>query len=151
VASVSLGEIIRYVIRIDPADLVPSLWRTHPLGFPPDQMIARGIEDLQVEYIQASTACTAATPCPPGTPGAPLVSLTVPPPNPNIDYNTIITQVQVTLSARSNVQGLQGQTGPAGQKQWLRGSLTSVGTPRAALAALNKQQPLPAGTPPLWQ
>jgi hypothetical protein len=150
VLGVGLGDIVRYDVRVDPADNVPSLWRSHPLLGDPakDVLVARGIEDLQVEYIQANMpgVCDAANPCA----NAPLVSLTMPPPNPNTDYNTIITQVQVTLSARSNVQGLQGQTKVGGQA-WLRGSLTSVGSPRAALYALNMQQPLPPGTPPLWQ
>jgi prepilin-type N-terminal cleavage/methylation domain-containing protein len=148
VSAVSLGEVIRYDIRIDPADNVPSLWRSHPLGGPADVMIARGVEDLQVEYIQMNNPlCTAASPCA----NAPLVNLTLPPPNPNTDYNTIITQVQVTLSARSNVQGLQGQMKDATGKAYLRGSLTSTGSPRAALYAINRQQPLPPGTAPLWQ
>jgi prepilin-type N-terminal cleavage/methylation domain-containing protein len=149
VSAVSLGDIIRYDIRIDPTDNVPSLWRSHPLGGPADVMVARGVEDLQVEYVQANMpgVCDAANPCGP----APLVSLTLPPPSPNTDYNTIITQVQVTLAARSNVRGLQGEMADAAGRRFLRGSLTSTGSPRAALYAINRQQPLPPGAAPIWQ
>jgi hypothetical protein len=45
--------------------------------------------------------------------------------------------VRVTLSARSSLVGIQGQTSAATGPTAFRGQLVSTGTPRAALLVLN--------------
>jgi prepilin-type N-terminal cleavage/methylation domain-containing protein len=141
------AQVFRYEIAADPADGVPCLWRS-TLGSvnganqtvhapdPPFQMVARGIEDLQVEYLNGqglgwqpspgAVACAAA-PC----------SVA--------EYNTIVRQVRVTLSARTIATKLAGES-KSDQGQALRGQLTSVITPRAALTGLKGASPTP-----LWQ
>lgn len=134
VTQVSFGAVVHYRIRPDPVDGIPSLWRqsTASLGAG-YQIVARGIDDLQVQYVQAAAACTEAAPCD----GAPAVSQAAAPLA--ADYGTLITQARVTLSARSTLRGqLQGQTTIAGVSA-LRGQITSTGSPRAALFALTQQ------------
>jgi len=142
-AGVTLAEQVRYRIRPG-ADGVPNLERRTTAAFGAGfQVVARGIEDLQVQYVQVNSGCTIAAPCA----SAPLVTLTQNPP-PDPDYNLLITQVTVTLSSRSALQRIQGQTQAPTGPNALRGSLTSTGTPRAALFALT-QEPVdvPMGIP----
>jgi len=161
------ARIARYKIAPNPLDLgdptTPCLWRSTTgrfgntgavvaepgeggfTGASPStwQIIARGIEDLQVEYMDGnnvwSNTPTIATQClnpvnaPPGDPAnggctdlAPTVG------NP---YTPVIRQVRVTLSARSIAPGLAGQT-ITGGGETRRGQLVSVIAPRAAMAAL---------------
>jgi prepilin-type N-terminal cleavage/methylation domain-containing protein len=132
VTQIGMGQLLRYRIR-NGADAVPNLERSVNSGA--FQVVARGIENLQVQYVQANTACTPAAPCD----GAPAVV-------PN-NYNTIITQARVTLTARSSYRGrLQGETTSLAGETSLRGSLVSTATPRAALFVLNQQTPNP-----IWQ
>jgi prepilin-type N-terminal cleavage/methylation domain-containing protein len=157
VQEIGFAQVVRYRIRVDTSDceIAPNAagtpvqvctpvlersatdsWAT---GF---QTVARGIEDLQVRYTQASGAVVD---------GAPQV---VP-----LDYSTLVTQVQVTLSSRSVAYRIEGLTAPApaaaaaGVPNAIRGSLTSVGTPRHALAVVANQSavPSPAPSAPLWQ
>jgi len=106
-------------------------------------VIARGIEDMQIQYRQADGTLTSAAP------GAPAVVASA--------YNTLTTEVIVTLSARSMLRGrIQGQMDDASGGTALRGSLTSSGAPRSALVALTAQampSPSPGASPtyPLWQ
>jgi hypothetical protein len=96
--------------------------------------LARGIEDLQVEYMDGlgnwNNSAPAAVPCPP--PGAGCADVNA--------YNAIVRQVRVTLSARVVAQNLQGQqtagagTGVAPDR--IRGQLVSVIQPRAAHTTL---------------
>jgi hypothetical protein len=155
-ASVTLAEQVRYRIRIDPADpnRVPNLERRTTAAWASGfQVVARGIEDLQVQYAQMSNqpdgGCTVAAPCNnapvvfyDGEPGPPPVP---PPPGGNSDFNSIITQVTVTLRSRSTLTRAQGQITDAQGNAFLRGSLTSTGTPRAALGALTTQTPVDPG------
>ncbi len=135
---VSFSQIVRYRIRNDNAG-VPELQRFDSAdlscaAFPCYQTVARGIEDLQVQYTQASGAVTT------GSPGAPQVIAN--------NWGSLITQVQVTLSSRSEARNVQGATADAIGNR-MRGSLTWVGTPRSTLIAL-AQQPSPAPSP-LWR
>jgi prepilin-type N-terminal cleavage/methylation domain-containing protein len=130
------GETVRYRIRYDSAG-VPNLERFSSAlasnflgGRPVFQVIARGIDDLQVQY---TAACSPPTfPCV-TTNNAPVVDRWTP------DYSTLIQSVTVTLSARSEVQNVTGLTksAAAGQPNALRGSLTSTGSPRATLTMLS--------------
>jgi prepilin-type N-terminal cleavage/methylation domain-containing protein len=140
VAEVSYAQVVRYRIRNN--GTVPELQRYDSAnagaGF---QAVARGIEDLQVQYTQADGTVT-----PTGIiPGAPPVI--------RGSYNTLVTQVQVTLSSRSEARNIQGATSDAGLGNYIRGSLTWVGSPRAALAGLTTQPPVivsPSPSPTPW-
>jgi prepilin-type N-terminal cleavage/methylation domain-containing protein len=139
VAEVSYAQVVRYRIRNN--GTVPELQRYDSAnagaGF---QAVARGIEDLQVQYSQADGTVT-----PTGLiPGAPVVTRGA--------YNTIVTQVQVTLSSRSEARNIQGATTDA-IGNYIRGSLTWVGSPRAALAGVTTQPPVvtsPSPSPTPW-
>ena len=148
VQSVLLGQIVRYRIR-NGSDGVPNLERfasstsadLGATGIPQFQVIARGIDDLQVQYTNASAAVTD---------NAPIV-LTPTTVAAWTGANSPITRVQVTLSARSEARNVAGArtvtSGPAA----LRGQLTSSGTPRSALATLGGPlAPRASGSPPPW-
>jgi len=130
-------QVVRYEIRVD-ADGVPNLWRS-PSGDIAAmgggnacgagsgigdgwQLVAKGIEDMQVRYTMAGGA------------EADIPATVV-----EGNYSTLVKEVRVTLIARSEAANLQGETtgtNPGGPK--VRGSMTSVSTPRAALFVLSK-------------
>jgi prepilin-type N-terminal cleavage/methylation domain-containing protein len=135
------GQVIRYRIAAspDPQDQSPVLWRSatglyntsgvvqpepgEP-GFPgagsPWQLVARGIEDLQVEYM-----------------GGDGLWHNLPPVAATNDWNGLVRQVRITLSARVTAANLQGQTIAAGTgPNAIRGELTTVVSPRAAFREL---------------
>jgi type II secretory pathway pseudopilin PulG len=119
---VSFTELVRYRIRNDAAG-VPELQRFNTGNFAAGfQTVARGIEDMQVQYTQASGFVTA------GTPGAPAVTANV--------WGSLITQVQVTLSSRSEARNVSGMSNDANLGTRLRGSLTWTGSPRSSLVHL---------------
>jgi prepilin-type N-terminal cleavage/methylation domain-containing protein len=138
-AAISFTEIIRYRIRNDTSG-VPMLERGSstdlsclPGGtLPCYQTVARGVEDLQVRYTNATGAVSD---------GAPLVVAN--------NWGSLVTQVQVTLSSRSEAQNIQGSTADANLGNRMRGRLTWAGSPRSTLIAL-AQQPSPAPSP-LWR
>jgi len=137
--TISFTQIIRYRIRND-ASGVPMLERATsqdvsclPGGaLPCYQTVARGIEDLQVQYTNATGGVSDS---------APLVVAN--------NWGSLVTQVQVTLSSRSEAQNIQGATTDANLGNRMRGGLTWVGSPRSTLIAL-AQQPSPAPSP-LWR
>ena len=134
------GRIVRYRIApsVDPQDTSPSLWRSESgrystagavvsepseAGFTPAnspwQLVARGIEDLQVEY--QTTGAWANQP-PVATQG---------------DWTSLVRRVRVTLSARATAPNLQGAaTGGGGAPTAVRGQLSTVITPRTAFQEL---------------
>ena len=149
ITQIGLGEVAHYRILAGP-DGVPNLERSANGGA--FQVVARGIEDLQVLYVQANAGCTVAAPCP----DAPVVTWTaLIPPGAAADFDTLITQVRVMLSALSPLRGIQGETtsasGPVALRTALRGQLVSTGTPRAALFALNQQPGPVTATAPVWR
>jgi hypothetical protein len=145
----SMINIYRYEIANDPADGVPCLWRSGTGGMEPGvggyfpapdprglwQMVARGIEDLQVQYRRTGAGWG-------DTPGVPAP----------MDYNTIVREIRVTLSARSAAANLTGQTTAAnaaigaGAVNAVRGSITSTMAPRATLHYISQASPNPT-----WQ
>jgi type II secretory pathway pseudopilin PulG len=136
-AEISFTQIVRYRIRNDSAG-VPELQRFDSGAFAAGfQTVARGIEDLQVRYTQANGTVTPDA----GNTGAPLVVAN--------NWGSLVTQVQVTLSSRSEAQNIQGVTTDTNLGNKIRGRLTWVGSPRSALIAL-AQQPSPAPSP-LWR
>ena len=145
-------EVVRYAIAPDPADAsVPSLWRSGTGRFdgsgnvvtsPPGgnwQLVARGIEDLQVRYrngagwsdVPGDVACAGACTSP---------TLT--------DLDTIVREVQITVWSRAAAPNVAGQTTAAAGPRALRGQLMTTVSPRAALQARNL---IPAGgSTPEW-
>jgi prepilin-type N-terminal cleavage/methylation domain-containing protein len=135
------AQIVRYRIAAspDPQDQSPVLWRSATglygtdglakpepgeSGFPgsgsPWQLVARGIEDLQVEYMGGDAAWH-----------------NLPPVAQVSDWSRLVRQVRVTLSARVTAANLQGESRAAGTgPNAIRGELTTVITPRAAFHAL---------------
>ena len=142
-------QIVRYQIVVD-ANNIPSLWRsttggldlTAGGGAPPFvdpgaggdwQLIATGIEDLQVYYRNGDGAWQ-------DDPGVVTLNL----------YNTIVREAKVTLGARTTgQQQLQGESQSVAGIAAIRGQLTSVTSPRAALSALSVGPPV--GDPQRWE
>lgn len=136
-------QLVRYEIANAAGDLAPSLWRSDtggrdatgtlqaaPAATGNWQLIARGIEDMQVDYM-VNGAWVA-------TPAAVAVNAPA----------TVTTQVRVALSARSEAPNIQGAINPqAGTSAArLRGRLVSVAVPRSALVGMSS--PAPGGN---WQ
>ena len=162
-------QIVRYEIYVDPTDNnTPSLYRSNTGGWGGAsgsvpvysaapaaaghwEVVARGIEDMQVQYQNGAGTWT-------DDPGA--VACAAPCTAPTAaDYNTIIRQVKITLSSRSTAQNIQGMT-TGGLPTAMRGQLTTVLTPRAATQALQTwpdpgnhgATPPPAATYfPMWR
>jgi hypothetical protein len=146
------AKVVRYMIApgLDAIDRTPALWRSETgrytsagapsplpvIGSDNWQIIARGIEDLQVEYLNGGDT---------GFNGLWANNPGVIPPcgagcTPD-DYERVIRRVRVTLSARAQAPNLQGQTAPAdgAGPNAVRGQLVSVITPRAAVLGLQSQ------------
>jgi len=141
ISTIGPARVIRYVVAPDPTDPIdptaPCLWRSETGGgvagdgyvavtAPPSaawQMVARGIEDLQVTYMDG------------GGVYSPTVTAVVPG-----GFATLTSKVMVIVSARSLAPNLQGMTLPpanAGAPGLSQGAVRSrlVGevSPRAAL------------------
>jgi prepilin-type N-terminal cleavage/methylation domain-containing protein len=133
------ARVVRYRVGpgLDPADpAMPALWRSETgrydvtgtaapepgdASFPgansPWEVVARGIEDLQIEYLDG--------------PGAgvwrnqPQIVTTG-------GWDTVVRQVRITLSARASAANLAGQTtAGGGAPAAVRGQLSTTVTPRA--------------------
>jgi hypothetical protein len=146
----------------DGVTLMPCLWRSTtgrfdlagnnvgpapgaPAGNGVWQIVARGIDDLQVRYRNGANIDPAALPF--DDPGAVCL-----PPNNGCNnaagWATLVRRVEVTLSARVVARDLAGEMSVgAGVPAAVRGQLTGVFTPRAVLATLST---LPSPNP-LWQ
>jgi type II secretory pathway pseudopilin PulG len=141
-------RVVRYMIAPDLMDTSPTLWRSETgryttqgaasaapaIGATNWQVIARGIEDLQVEYLNGGNLWS-------NNPGivAPCAAFPCTAP----EYNTVVRRVRVTLSARALAPLLQGETTPAGGSgpNAVRGQLVSVVSPRAAMVGLQSAAP----------
>lgn len=145
VTRVVFGNQVRYRIRNDPADGVPVLQRSSTEDPNTFQTLARGIEELQVQYTQVADPDT-------WLDDAPLVSAPDDtPPVPDTNYGTLINQVRVTLTSRSEARNIQGAMNNAGGTDpRLRGSLTSTSAPRAALMHVVRARPSPMPSPGTW-
>ena len=136
------AHVVRYRVAAsgDPSDAAPALWRSQSgryardgsgavpepgeTGFPaagsPWEMVARGIEDLQIEYMGGDDVWRNQAP----------ISVAN-------DWTSLVRQVRITLSARALAENLQGQTTAGGAApNAVRGQLTSVVAPRAAFNEL---------------
>ncbi len=122
------AEMVRYRVRTDAAG-VPNLerWSSGSSasfgagGAPIFQVIARGIDDLQVEYFDANGA---------RWDDAPQVDQGA------LNYGSLIQRVRVTLSSRSESVNVAGASRVDAGPVALRGRLIATGTPRAALDTL---------------
>jgi prepilin-type N-terminal cleavage/methylation domain-containing protein len=133
------ARVVRYMIApgTDPQDPAPALWRSEtglytgagaPAPAPgtlgsPWEVVARGIEDLQLEYRA----------------GAPDLGAwsNQPPVSAATDWNTLVREVRITLSARATAVNVAGQTDAGGgAPQAVRGQLVTVVAPRAAFGEL---------------
>ena len=136
------GRIVRYRIApgLDPAEpTLPALWRSETgrysvsgavvpepgeASFPgagsPWEVVARGIEDLQIEYM----------------PGDGLWH-NQPPLSTTDNWSSLVRQVRITLSARASAANLAGQTtAGGGAPVAVRGQLSTTVTPRSAFNEL---------------
>jgi prepilin-type N-terminal cleavage/methylation domain-containing protein len=125
-------NVVRYRIQVEP-DGTPNLWRSEYGGVDYNgqsswQMVARGIEDLQVTYRNA-----AGWQDQPGSVACAVMPCTAPT---QADYDKIIRQVRVVVGARAMGANLQGQTTSVAGGRAIRGQLQEEITPRAALIAL---------------
>jgi len=142
-------EVVTYLIARDPNEpAVPCLWRSRTGRFdttgavsatPPGanwEMVARGIEDLQVRYWVGGAVSGAGVGAWQGNPGAVFCAAPCNPPA-VADFNRIVRQVEITLSARSTAVGIKGMTNAAGGAgSAVRGRSIAVIAPRASLQAL---------------
>jgi prepilin-type N-terminal cleavage/methylation domain-containing protein len=131
------ARVVRYQIApsTDPQDPAPALWRSETglytsagdaapapgAAGSPWEIVARGIEDLQLEYSS-------------GVPAA--VWTNRPPPSAANDWSTLVREVRISLSARTSAANLQGETRAAGAPDAVRGQLVTVVAPRGAFAEL---------------
>lgn len=140
----SFANLVRYRIRLEPVTNVPMLerWSSDapgaivgglPQGF---QTLARGIENLQVQYLLVG-----------GDPNNPADWFDNAPVVVSPNYPTLITQVRVLLAARSEAQNIAGATTSASGPDAIRGSLMSSASPRATLMNIS----LDPGGVPLWR
>jgi prepilin-type N-terminal cleavage/methylation domain-containing protein len=131
------AQVVRYRIApsTDPQDSAPALWRSEsglytstggaagaPGAGAPWELVARGIEDLQLEYSY----------------GVPATWHNQPPVSTTGDWNSLVREVRISLSARVTAANLQGQTRAAGggAPDAVRGQLSSTVAPRAAFHEL---------------
>jgi len=141
------ARVARYMIAPsgDPRDTGPALWRSASgrfaagggttldpgsAGFTqagsPWELVARGIEDLQIEY-QSGADATVWTNRPP------LVVANT--------WNSLVRQVRITISARAQGANMQGATRAGGTgPDAVRGQLTTVVVPRAAFNELQMEK-----------
>jgi prepilin-type N-terminal cleavage/methylation domain-containing protein len=145
IVGLSFANVVRYRIRPD-ADGVPMLERwssdaqdAFQAGAPAEaafQVLARGIEDLQVQYLRVNGN--------PDVPGDWFDSApAVPAPPAAPDWTTLITQVRVRLAARSEARNIAGSTTSATGGDAIRGALVSSASPRATLHNLTMASPNP--------
>ncbi len=134
------ARIVRYRVSpsLDPTDPGPALWRTESGHYFPNggvapepgtplfaaatspwQMVARGIEDMQIEYLDGTGVWANSPPL--SVPGS---------------WDSIVRRVRISLSARASAANLQGATTVAGGPDAVRGQLATVITPRAAFQEL---------------
>ena len=129
---VLVGSVIRYRINID-AEGTPNLERStfggEDVGGQPSwQVISRGVEDLQVEYLNGVDWQD--------TPGLITGGVSCAAPTAT-DYDTLLRRVRIRLSARAMAPNLTGQsTSAVGNAP--RGQLVTDIAPRAAQSTLGQ-------------
>jgi hypothetical protein len=141
------GKQIKYQIRPD-TDGVPVLQRisTENADFATPQVIARGIEELQVQYTQFTA---------PGTwlDDAPGVLTPTTGDLFQVDtqtrFGSMVNRLRISLTSRSEARNIQGAVNNAGGTDpRIRGSLAWTVSPRAALLGVARGRPLPPSPSP---
>jgi prepilin-type N-terminal cleavage/methylation domain-containing protein len=160
---VAQGEVIRYGIRRD-AEGIPNLYRFSTGGILSGvvnwQLVAKGVEDMQVQYrhldpvtLQPASNWLNEPPlvagCDPTNPAANCCDPGCVPPScmqpagctqpTNAGLARLVTEVRVTLTSRSEARNIQGATQSVAGGDRIRGSLTQTITPRATLFALSRR------------
>lgn len=147
---VVFGRVVRYQVRNDPTDGVPVLQRISsddPAGTP--QVLARGIEELQIQYATFAAPATWVDSAPAiATPAAETWSSA----NTAGKFGTLVSRVRVTLTSRSEARRIAGAVNRAdGTDARIRGSLSSTVSPRAALLAVSHGRPSPDPGGIVWE
>jgi type II secretory pathway pseudopilin PulG len=130
-----VGAMVRY--RINPgADGTPNLERSAYGGedYPGSggtswEVIARGVEDLQVQYLNGTGWQD--------TPGTVSCGAACAAPGP-AEYGTLVRRVRIRLSARALVNNVTGQTRDATGNDAVRGILETEIAPRAAVTSIGQ-------------
>jgi prepilin-type N-terminal cleavage/methylation domain-containing protein len=142
------GKQVKYQVRNNATDGVPELQRiSTENGFPlTPQVVARGIEELQVQYTTFAAPANFVNDAPPaGTPTTSALDVAAT----QAAFGAITNQVRVTLTSRSEARNIQGMTNNAGgTNPRMRGSLTSTVSPRAALLNVARGRPIPPSPSP---
>jgi prepilin-type N-terminal cleavage/methylation domain-containing protein len=136
---VVFGRQVKYQIRND-TDGVPVLQRisSDDLAATP-QVLARGIEELQVQYSQFNAPGTWLDTAPAVATPANEAWVTAAP-----KFGTIVDRVRLTLTSRSEARNIFGATNRAdGTDPRIRGQLSSTVSPRAALLGASRGRPSP--------
>lgn len=163
-ASISIIGLVRYelapenpAVAVNPITNPPCLWRSEsgrrnrdgsantgpytgndPGGNPsPWQLIARGIDDMQIEYQTGVQWPSGAPTTWLNTPGNVDTTIAIPPAAVAGNFDSIVRRVRITLSSRALGNDLGGETtyNPSGTRG-RRGQLTTIVSPRAALNAV---------------
>ena len=130
-----VGDLVRYRMNPGP-DGVPQLERSifggedWPDGTSSWEVIAPGVEDLQLEYMNGSGnwqdspgAVTCGAAC--GAPG-------------QAEFDTLVRRVRIRITARALINNVAGQTTDALGVDAIRGQLVTEVAPRAAVIALGQ-------------
>jgi hypothetical protein len=157
VMTVLRGEVVSYRIRPATAfDQMPQLQRRASSSCPgavfrdPDDscytVIARGIEDLQVQYAQADGDIVTPAPEEIWVDDAPPVNVVLEGVNPGKpDYSTLIVKARMALTARTDrmdldVRNMQGATLDVNGVAGVRGSLMSTVVARSAVNTIGRDK-----------
>jgi prepilin-type N-terminal cleavage/methylation domain-containing protein len=141
------GQQVRYQVRNDPTDGVPVLQRISTTDGT-TQTLARGIEELQVEYAQFSAPTTWLTAAP--VVGSPTTTSTLPPPG-LPQFGSLVKQVRLTITSRAESTRIQGAVNnAAGTNARIRGTMTTTASPRSALIYVSRGRPSPDPSPGIW-
>jgi prepilin-type N-terminal cleavage/methylation domain-containing protein len=138
---VVFGRQVRYQVRSD-AEGVPVLERiaTDNADLTP-QVLARGIEEMQIQYTTFADPATWLDQAPDVADPANEDWNTA---NAAGKFSTIVNRVRVTLTSRSEARNIQGAVNRADATDpRLRGSLSSTVSPRAALLSITYGRPSP--------
>jgi hypothetical protein len=154
VASVGLGDIISYRIRRDPWDGMPVLERRstagatgNPLNEAAYQVIARGIEDMQVQYAVADADNLTPIPEEAWVDDAPVVASWGGATPTAVEYASLTAKVRVTLTARNDAidrgartMDMRGATLDVNGNAGVRSSLTSTVVIRSTLNLIGQDR-----------
>jgi prepilin-type N-terminal cleavage/methylation domain-containing protein len=148
---VVFGRQVRYQVRPD-GDGVPVLQRVSSEDPANPQTLARGIEELQVDYKQFSTPAATWDGSAPDVLDPAVTGETWLEARNAGKFASMVSRVRVTLTSRAEGRRLQGATAAASAPDpRLRGSLTTTVSPRAALLGAAHGRPSPDPGAGVWE